>query len=308
MVPACTRSLPARPGHGGPPLCSSPATRSAHRRASSCSACSGRRSRSRSSPTKCAARCAPRWARPTGRSDVMKDAQGMTITLTDAERLAARALEHAGTAAAAAASVAKALARAEADGLSSHGLARIPAYCAQVRSGKVDGSAVPRLVPLGPSGARVDAGYGFALPCPGPRDRRGGRARRRDLRCRSGRDQLASLRGRRPPRRAGRRARPDRAHRRQLAGRDRALGRPAGAARHQPDRVRVPAPRGAAACDRRLARQGRARQGDAGGAAAASRFPPTGRSMRKGGRPPMPRPRSPAPCCRWAMPRALRWR
>ena len=191
----------------------------------------------------------------------------MTITLTDAERLAARALEHAGTAAAAAASVAKALARAEADGLSSHGLARIPAYCAQVRSGKVDGSAVPRLVPLGPSGARVDAGYGFALPCPGPRDRRGGRARRRDLRCRCGRDPLASLRGRRPPCRAGRRARPDRADRRQLAGRDRALGRPAGAARHQSDRVRVPTPRGAAAGDRRLARQGRARQGDAGGAA-----------------------------------------
>jgi len=88
----------------------------------------------------------------------------MTITLADAERLAGRALEGAGTAAAAAAAVARALARAEADGLSSHGLARVPAYCAQVRTGKVDGRAVPRLVPLGPSGARVDAGYGFAFP------------------------------------------------------------------------------------------------------------------------------------------------
>ena len=88
----------------------------------------------------------------------------MTITLADAERLAGRALEGAGTAAPAAASVARALARAEADGLSSHGLARVPAYCAQVRTGKVDGRAVPRLVPLGPSGARVDAGYGFAFP------------------------------------------------------------------------------------------------------------------------------------------------
>ena len=87
-----------------------------------------------------------------------------TITMAEAERLARRALENAGTAAVAAASVASALARAEADGLSSHGLARIPAYCAQVRSGKVDGRAVPRLVPLGPSGARVDAGYGFAFP------------------------------------------------------------------------------------------------------------------------------------------------
>jgi (2R)-3-sulfolactate dehydrogenase (NADP+) len=87
-----------------------------------------------------------------------------TITLVEAERLARRALENAGTAAAAAASVAKALARAEADGLSSHGLARIPAYCAQVRSGKVNGRAEPELVPLGVSGARVDARHGFAFP------------------------------------------------------------------------------------------------------------------------------------------------
>ena len=87
-----------------------------------------------------------------------------TISLVEAERLAGGALEHAGTAPAAAASVAAALVRAEADGLSSHGLARIPAYCAQVRSGKVVGAAVPQLVPLGPSGARVDARYGFAFP------------------------------------------------------------------------------------------------------------------------------------------------
>jgi (2R)-3-sulfolactate dehydrogenase (NADP+) len=87
-----------------------------------------------------------------------------TITLAEAEHLACGALANAGTAAPAAASVARALAGAEADGLASHGLARIPAYCAQVRSGKVRGTAVPRLVPLGASGARVDAGYGFAFP------------------------------------------------------------------------------------------------------------------------------------------------
>jgi (2R)-3-sulfolactate dehydrogenase (NADP+) len=86
-----------------------------------------------------------------------------TITLVEAERLARQALENAGTAESAAASVAKALARAEADGLSSHGLARIPAYCAQVRSGKVNGHAEPELVPLGVSGARVDARHGFAF-------------------------------------------------------------------------------------------------------------------------------------------------
>jgi (2R)-3-sulfolactate dehydrogenase (NADP+) len=87
-----------------------------------------------------------------------------TITLLETEGLARRTLERAGTAAGAAASVASAVVRAEADGLASHGLARIPAYCAQVRSGKVHGGAVPRLVPLGPSAARVDAGHGFAFP------------------------------------------------------------------------------------------------------------------------------------------------
>ena len=91
-------------------------------------------------------------------------AVAQTITLAEAEQLAGQALERAGTAAAAAASVARAIARAEADGLSSHGLARIPAYCAQVRTGKVEGRAAPKLVPLGPSGARVDARYGFAFP------------------------------------------------------------------------------------------------------------------------------------------------
>jgi (2R)-3-sulfolactate dehydrogenase (NADP+) len=87
-----------------------------------------------------------------------------SITLQEAERLAWLALERAGTAEGAAASVARALVRAEADGLASHGLARVPAYGAQVQSGKVDGRAVPRLVPLGPTGARVDAGHGFAFP------------------------------------------------------------------------------------------------------------------------------------------------
>jgi (2R)-3-sulfolactate dehydrogenase (NADP+) len=87
-----------------------------------------------------------------------------TITLAEAEALAQRALEQAGTATAAAQSVAKALARAEADGLASHGLARVPAYAAQVQSGKVAGQAVPELIALGAGGARVDAHYGFAFP------------------------------------------------------------------------------------------------------------------------------------------------
>ena len=86
------------------------------------------------------------------------------LDLAEAEGLVRAALEHAGTAARAAGSVAAALVGAEADGLASHGLARTPAYCAQVRSGKVDGRAVPVLTRLGAAGARVDAGCGFAFP------------------------------------------------------------------------------------------------------------------------------------------------
>ena len=80
------------------------------------------------------------------------------------EALAVRGLLASGTAAPAAASVAKALIKAELDGLPSHGLARMPAYCAQVRSGKVRGDAVPTVERLGASGARVDAADGFAYP------------------------------------------------------------------------------------------------------------------------------------------------
>ncbi len=87
-----------------------------------------------------------------------------TITLDEAQALAQAALERAGTATAAAQSVARALARAEADGLASHGLARVPAYAAQVASGKVAGQALPELIVLGAAGARVDAHYGFAFP------------------------------------------------------------------------------------------------------------------------------------------------
>jgi (2R)-3-sulfolactate dehydrogenase (NADP+) len=80
------------------------------------------------------------------------------------EALAARALEASGTAAPAARSVAAALIRAELDGLPSHGLARVPAYSGQVRTGKVRGDAEPTVTLLGASGARVDAADGFAYP------------------------------------------------------------------------------------------------------------------------------------------------
>ena len=80
------------------------------------------------------------------------------------EALATDGFVKAGTTEAAARSVARALVKANADGLASHGLARLPAYCAQVRAGKVKGAAVPTATRLGASGVRIDADDGFAFP------------------------------------------------------------------------------------------------------------------------------------------------
>jgi (2R)-3-sulfolactate dehydrogenase (NADP+) len=88
----------------------------------------------------------------------------MSYNAEDLELLAARVLMAAGTADETAASVAKALVRANRDGLNSHGLARLKAYSAQVRAGKVDGSVTPTIEKLGPSAARIDANDGFAYP------------------------------------------------------------------------------------------------------------------------------------------------
>ncbi|MEM7490924.1 MAG: Ldh family oxidoreductase, partial [Pseudomonadota bacterium] len=45
-----------------------------------------------------------------------------------------------------------------------HGLSRMPSYVAQVRSGKVDGTAAPRVDAPAPGLLRVDAAHGFAFP------------------------------------------------------------------------------------------------------------------------------------------------
>jgi (2R)-3-sulfolactate dehydrogenase (NADP+) len=88
----------------------------------------------------------------------------MIRTAAELEKLATEVLKQAGTAEPAAASVAKALVRANSDGLNSHGLARLKAYSAQVAAGKVAGDAVPVLAKLGSSAARIDAKDGFAFP------------------------------------------------------------------------------------------------------------------------------------------------
>lgn len=67
-------------------------------------------------------------------------------------------------ASATAASVARALTRAEAEGISSHGAARAPIYADQARNGKVDGMATPLVERTAAAAIRVDARTGFAFP------------------------------------------------------------------------------------------------------------------------------------------------
>jgi (2R)-3-sulfolactate dehydrogenase (NADP+) len=60
--------------------------------------------------------------------------------------------------------VARSIRRAEADGIRSHGLARLATYSRHARIGKVDGWAVPELSKTGPASICVNARYGFAHP------------------------------------------------------------------------------------------------------------------------------------------------
>ncbi len=60
--------------------------------------------------------------------------------------------------------IARALVAADADGIPSHGVSRIPSYAAQAMNGLVDGQAFPRLEQTATASIRVDARGGFAYP------------------------------------------------------------------------------------------------------------------------------------------------
>ncbi len=87
-----------------------------------------------------------------------------TLSIAECEQLAQRALAAGGAAPGQSASTARALVAAEVDGQSGHGLGRIPSYTAQVRAGKIDGSALPSFRRLRPAVVRIDAARGFAYP------------------------------------------------------------------------------------------------------------------------------------------------
>lgn len=86
------------------------------------------------------------------------------IDLEALEELATRALIAADTSEANATIVAAALVAADADGLASHGVSRVPFYADQAASQKVDGHATPVLEQRAAAAVRVDAADGFAYP------------------------------------------------------------------------------------------------------------------------------------------------
>lgn len=86
------------------------------------------------------------------------------VALAELAALAQRALERAGASAAAAEATAQALVAADAQGLASHGVSRVPQYVAHLRLGRVDGRAVPRVARAKGAAVLVDACDGFAFP------------------------------------------------------------------------------------------------------------------------------------------------
>ena len=85
-------------------------------------------------------------------------------SLEEIEEAAKRALLARGADDLPAASVARSVRRAEADGLRLVGLGYLPAYLSHLRSGKVDGRAVPVVEQPRPGAVLVDAAHGFAHP------------------------------------------------------------------------------------------------------------------------------------------------
>jgi LDH2 family malate/lactate/ureidoglycolate dehydrogenase len=86
------------------------------------------------------------------------------FTLTGLQALACRALEGAGAAPAMAHATAQALVYADARGLASHGVARVPQYATHLRNGRADGAAVPAIVRAKGGAVLVDARCGLAFP------------------------------------------------------------------------------------------------------------------------------------------------
>ena len=86
------------------------------------------------------------------------------LSLNDLHELAVAVLTASETSTENAAAVARALVKADADGIPSHGVSRLPAYADQAKAKKVDGYAIPEVTFPSTGAVRVDARSGFAYP------------------------------------------------------------------------------------------------------------------------------------------------
>jgi (2R)-3-sulfolactate dehydrogenase (NADP+) len=86
------------------------------------------------------------------------------LSLAQLDDLARRALERAGANSAMAAATARALVYADARGMASHGVARVPQYATHLASGRADGAAQPGIVRARGGALLVDARCGLAFP------------------------------------------------------------------------------------------------------------------------------------------------
>jgi len=87
----------------------------------------------------------------------------MKCSVEELTQLAARALKKAGASRAMAQATVQALVTAEAEGLTGHGLSRIPLYCQHLREGRADGKARPKVVRKQGATCLVDANGGLAF-------------------------------------------------------------------------------------------------------------------------------------------------
>jgi len=86
------------------------------------------------------------------------------VALDVLEALSVRALTRAGANAEMAAATARALVYAEARGLASHGVSRVPQYAAHLANGRADGSAQPAIVRAKGGAVLIDGQCGLAFP------------------------------------------------------------------------------------------------------------------------------------------------
>jgi (2R)-3-sulfolactate dehydrogenase (NADP+) len=85
------------------------------------------------------------------------------LSLQEAHARVEQVLRHCGASVAMAAATARALVRAEAQGIASHGLSRVPQYATHLKNGRANGQAVPVVARRKGAALLVDAGQGLAF-------------------------------------------------------------------------------------------------------------------------------------------------